>query len=60
MERQMNDLMVRVSGDEIIIEQKDPPGNHDDMIVVTPDHVELLCGWLLDAKHKLEANSNRD
>ncbi|MGH8558253.1 MAG: hypothetical protein ACRESZ_12485 [Methylococcales bacterium] len=57
MRKSAEKIIVEVVGQEIHIQQPDPMGNHDDLVIVSPDQVVQLLEWLRDARDKIQ-NTN--
>lgn len=60
MKKNVEQLTVEVVQDVIHIVQKDPMGNHDDCVVVSPDQVVQLIEWLRDAREHIQNKNSPD
>jgi hypothetical protein len=49
MKKVMMPVEVRHEDGNVIIEQRDPLGNDDAMVVLTPDQIPLVVKWLGEA-----------
>ena len=49
MKKEMKPVEVSYKDGNIIIQQRDPLGNDDAMIVLTPDQTPLVVKWLGEA-----------
>ncbi len=58
MKKSAEQLTVEVVEGLIHIQQRDPMGNHDDCVVVSPDQVVQLIEWLRDAREQIQ-NENK-
>ena len=53
MKKSTQRIIVEVVEDEIHIKQPDPMGNHDDIVIVSPDQVVQLIEWLREARDEI-------
>ncbi len=53
MKKSTEQITVEVVGELIHLHQRDPLGNHDDTVVVSPDQVVHLIEWLREARDQI-------
>lgn len=54
MKKSVEQLSVEVADGMIVIQQRDPMGNHDETIAITPEQVVQLIEWLRDAREQIK------
>jgi hypothetical protein len=57
MKRRVEAVEIEVDGNEVRLIQRDPLDNGDAIIVISPDQIPQLVGWLREAEATIEQNS---
>jgi hypothetical protein len=55
MEKRAEQFAVSTNNDEIVISQERFGDDEDDIVVVTPEQIDLLIQWILEARAELVA-----